>query len=326
MSISVPTHRRNFMKGMGVTFGSLCTVGCGEHLGPPARGSGSTGAPPNAGSAGTISLADMTVNRMGFGAMRITGPGIWGPPKNLLESKKTLRRAVELGVNFIDTADAYGPDVSEQLIFEALSPYPRDLVIATKGGLTRPGPDVWKPDGRPEHLRAACEGSLRRLHLERIGLYQFHMPDPNVPIEESIGEFERLRLEGKIRHIGVSNVDLAELKRARAVAPIVSVQNRFNIDDRSSEDVLRYCEGQGLAFIPWGPLSVRRLRFRFWPTAVTQVALEHSVSAARVDLAWLLAYSKALLPIPGTANVAHLEDDLAAVTMHLTPADMKRLG
>ncbi len=284
-------------------------------------------APPlNAAAAGSILIGDMPVNRLGYGAMRITGEGVWGPPADPQEAQAVLRRAIELGVNLIDTADAYGPDVSEQLIYEALHPYAHGLVIATKGGFTRPGPGQWVPDGSPAHLRAACEGSLRRLHLERIDLYQLHTVDPKVPLEDSVGELARLRQQGKIRHIGLSNVTLAQLKQARALVPVVSVQNRYNLGDRGSDDVLQYCAGERLAFLPWAPLSGRKARrFMPWETTAEQIADAHSVSSAQVALAWLLARSKAMLPIPGTSSLAHLQDNVAAAALHLTPEELQRL-
>src|SRR5947207_10344263 len=229
-------------------------VGMASLIAP--RGAAEANGTATAAAAGTLTLGgDLVVNRLGFGAMRITGPGIWGEPKDVAEARRVLRRAVELGVDFIDTADAYGPQVSERLIAEALHPYPAGLVIATKGGFVRPGPDQWVPDGHPEHLREACEASLKRLRLSRIDLYQFHRIDPKVPLEDSIGELARLQKEGKIRHVGVSNFNLAELARARRVTPIVSVQNRYNIADRSSADVLALCEHDGLAFISWAPIA-----------------------------------------------------------------------
>jgi aryl-alcohol dehydrogenase-like predicted oxidoreductase len=288
-----------------------------------------------AASAGTFSIGgDLAVNRMGFGAMRITGPDIWGEPKDPAEASRVLRRAVELGVNFIDTADAYGPEVSEQLIAASLSPYPHGLVIATKGGLLRPSAAQWVPDGRPEHLRAACEGSLRRLKLARIDLYQFHAIDPKVPLEDSLGELARLRQEGKIRHVGVSNFTSDELARARRIVPVVSVQNRYNLADRRSEDVLAVCSRDGLAFIPWAPLasgSTTRLEGGTGPqgdkgAALERVAAAHGVSVMQVAIAWLLAKSPAMLPIPGTSSVAHLEQNIAAARLQLSPAELAALG
>jgi pyridoxine 4-dehydrogenase len=267
-------------------------------------------ASPPAAAAGSVSIgADLTVHRLGFGAMRLTGAGVWGPPADRPAAVKVLRRALELGVNFIDTADSYGPDVSEEIIAEALHPYPQGLVIATKGGLTRPRAGQWERDAHPAHLRAACEGSLRRLRLDRIDLYQLHAIDPRVPLAESLGELARLQVEGKIRHIGVSNQSLAELKRSQALVSVVSVQNRYNLADRDAEDVLNYCEQQGLAFIPWFPLGAGR-----------------DASQAKSAIAWLLARSPVVLPIPGTSSVKHLEENVAAASLHLTAAELRALG
>jgi len=282
----------------------------------------------DASAAGTITLGTgVTVNRLGFGAMRITGPGIWGPPADAQEAVRVLRRAVELNVNFIDTADSYGPNVSEELIARALHPYPAGLVIATKGGLTRPGPDVWNRNGQTKHLRAACEGSLRRLKLERIDLYQLHAPDPRVPYETSVGELVRLKNEGKIRMIGLSNVSVAEIKLAQSLTPIVSVQNRYNIADRGSDSVLDYCQAQGIAFIPWAPLGSSRLAQGSGSSkALGRLASQHEVSSGQAVIAWLLARSAAILPIPGTSSVAHLEENLAAARVRLTSEEMRELG
>ena len=270
---------------------------------------------------------DLTVRRLGYGAMRITGEGIWGDPPDVESARRLLRRVVELGIDFIDTADSYGPGTSERLIADALHPYPPGLVIATKGGIVRPGPGRWEPDGRPEHLRAACLASLARLRLERIDLYQFHLVDPAVPIEDSIGELARLRDEGKVRHIGVSNVNLHQLERARSVAPIVSVQNRYNVADRGSDPVLAACERDGLAFIPWSPLTqspkdagaVRRAALESW-------ARRREVSFAQAATAWLLARSPAMLPIPGTSSIEHLEDNTLAATLRFTPEEILAIG
>jgi aryl-alcohol dehydrogenase-like predicted oxidoreductase len=282
----------------------------------------------NSSAAGQITLGgDLTVNRLGFGAMRITGPGVWGPPADVPEALRVLKRAVELGVNFIDTADSYGPEVSETLIAQALYPYPAGLVIATKGGLVRPGPDVWNRDGHPKHLREACEGSLRRLRRDRIDVYQYHAPDPRVPLAESIGELAKLQREGKIRHIGISNVSLELLKEAERVAPIVSVQNRFNLEDRRSDNVVAYCARKSMAFIPWAPLdSGRHTRQSGAARALARVAERHRVAIGAVALAWLLHHSKALLPIPGTGSVQHLEENVAAASVRLTPEDLNELG
>lgn len=282
-----------------------------------------------AAAAGTLTIADLRVNRMGFGAMRVTGPGIWGPPADPAAARKVLRRAVELGVNFIDTADAYGPDVSEQLIAEALHPYPQGLVIATKGGLTRPSQQEWTQNARPAHLREACEASLKRLRLERIDVYQLHAIDPAVPLEDSVGELGRLQKEGKIRHIGVSNFKPAELDRARAIVNVVSVQNRYNVADRTSDDVLAYCERWKMAFIPWAPLAQRQQQAgqeNADIAALSALAKERGVSVAQAALAWLLARSPAILPIPGTSSVAHLEENVAATAVRFSVGEMVKIG
>ncbi len=269
-----------------------------------------------AAAAGVITIYDdRTVNRMGFGAMRITGPGIWGEPEDPEECRRVLRRALELGVNFIDTADSYGPEVSERLIAEALYPYPDDLVIATKGGQLRPGPNEWVPDGRPEHLRAACEGSLRRLRLDTIELYQHHRPDPRVPYEESIGTLVNLRNEGKIRAIGISNVTLEQLEVARGMTDIASVQNRYNVADRDSEAVLERCEQLGIAFIPWAPVSHGRPEDE--APRVLEVARRKGATPSQLVLAWLLHHSPVMLPIPGTSKVTHLEENVESATIQL---------
>jgi pyridoxine 4-dehydrogenase len=279
-------------------------------------------AQPVAAAAGTITIGgDLTVRRLGFGAMRITGDGIWGPPADRDEALRVLRRAVEVGVNFIDTADSYGPEVSEQLIADALHPYPEGLVIATKAGLVRPGPYKWEPDGRPEHLRAAVEGSLSRLQRDQIDLYQFHRPDPAVPLEESMGTMVELQQEGKVRHIGVSNVDEAQLARARQVADVVSVQNRYNPTDRGSEAVLDICGRDGLAFLPWAPIGGGRTD----SDAVDEIAATHEATPRQVVLAWLLARSPVMVPIPGTGSVRHLESNVAAAGLQLTADEVARL-
>jgi pyridoxine 4-dehydrogenase len=272
---------------------------------------------------GTLQIGDRSVRRLGFGAMRITGEGIWGPPADHDGAIATLRRAIELGVNLIDTANSYGPDVSEELIAEALYPYPDDLLIATKGGLTRSGPNEWHPNGTPEHLREVCEGSLRRLRLETIELYQLHRPDPNVPYEESVGTLKALQAEGKIRHIGVSNVSIEELETARSIVEVVSVQNRFNLTDRASEDVLERCEELGTIFIPWWPLSAGSLAEPGGP--VDQIASAHDATPGQVALAWLLARSPVMLPIPGTSSVEHLEENVAAAALKLSGDEIAEL-
>lgn len=274
-----------------------------------------------ASAAGTIDIGgDLTVNRLGFGAMRITGPGIWKEPPDREQAKAALRRAVELEVNFIDTADSYGPDVSEVLIAEALHPYPDDLVIATKGGLVRPGPGQWPADGRPEHLRQACEGSLKRLRLEQIPLYQFHRPDPKVPISDSIGALAQLKDEGKIRHIGVSNFSEAQLREAEQITPVVSVQNRYNASDRSSETMVDLCEQEQLVFLPWAPIQ----------DAGTIVPLQAAASRLgvgprQVVLAWLLARSSQMLPIPGSGSPEHVEENVAAASLELTNEEINSI-
>ena len=270
----------------------------------------------SARAAGILKLgADLTVNRLGFGAMRITGAGIWGEPPDRQNALRVLRRAVELGVNFIDTADSYGPETSELLIAEALHPYPRDLVIATKGGLTRPAPNEWHRDASPAHLRQACEASLRRLGLDCIDVYQLHAIDHNVPIEDSLGELEKLKREGKIRHVGVSNFTVQDLERARSIVPIVSVQNRYNASDRRYEDVIDYCERHELAFIPWYPLAAGDHANNPGATELAQIARDHNTTSAQAAIAWLLARSPAMLPIPGTSSVAHLEENVAAASV-----------
>jgi pyridoxine 4-dehydrogenase len=267
-----------------------------------------------AAAAGTIDVGgDLTVNRLGFGAMRITGQGVWGDPPDHDQAIATLRRALELGVNFIDTADSYGPDVSENLIAEALHPYPDDLVIATKGGYLRPGPNKWTPDGRPEHLRSACEGSLRRLRVEQIPLYQFHVPDPNVPYAESVGAIAELQKEGKIRHVGVSNVSQEQLREAQGIVNVVSVQNRFNVTDRASQAVLDICEQESLVFLPWAPIQQAGKN-----VGVLSAAKRLGVTEYQVVLAWMLSFSRVMLPIPGTGSPAHAADNIAAAGLELT--------
>ena len=275
-----------------------------------------------AAAAGTIDVGgDLTVNRMGFGAMRVTGQGIWGDPPDRAEAIATLRRAVERGVNFIDTADSYGPNVSEELIASALHPYPDDLVIATKGGLLRPGPGRWDPDGRPEHLREVCEGSLRRLRLDQIALYQLHRPDPKVPLAESIGALAELKNEGKIRHIGLSNVSEHQLEEAQKLVPIVSVQNRYNVGDRSSESMVDLCEQEQIVFLPWAPIQNTGAN-----GAIGQAAARLGVSERQVALAWLLARSPRILPIPGTGSADHAEANIAAAALKLTPGEVQAIS
>jgi pyridoxine 4-dehydrogenase len=276
----------------------------------------------SAAAAGTIDVGgDLTVNRLGFGAMRVTGQGLWGEPPDREAAKAVLRRALELGVNLIDTADSYGPEVSESLIAEALHPYPDDLVIATKAGLERPGPGQWTPNGHPDHLRAACEGSLRRLRLEQLPLYQFHRPDPRVALEDSIGALVELKEQGKVRHIGLSNVSERQLRQAQRLTPIVSIQNRYNLVDRGSDGLVDLCEQERIVFIPWAPIKDLEKH-----KVVAQVATSHGATPTQVALAWLLARSPAMVPIPGTASIAHLEENVAAAGLRLTADEIAALN
>jgi len=294
-----------------------------------ARGSdaifGAESTSPNVATNPTWKLGgNLTVNRLGFGAMRVTGEGIWGWPPDRGNALKVLKRAVALGVNLIDTADAYGPETSELLIAEALYPYPKDLVIATKGGLTRPGPGEWVPDGRPEHLKQAVDASLKRLRLERIDVYQLHRIDPKVPMEESVGAIKEMKDAGKIRHVGLSNVEPDEIERARKIVPIVSVQNRYNIEDRKSENALAYGEKNRLGSLPWFPNGgTRGLKPE---NALNMAAKAHGVSVFQVALAWLLGRSQVMLPIPGTSSVAHLEENVAAAKLKLAPEEWKAIN
>jgi pyridoxine 4-dehydrogenase len=279
----------------------------------------------SASASGTFEIGgELRVHRLGFGAMRLTGEGIWGEPRNPDECRRVLRRAVELDVSLIDTADSYGPEVSERLIAEALHPYPDDLVIATKGGLTRSGPNQWHPNGRPEHLREACEGSLARLRLDRIELYQLHRVDPEVPLEESLGALIELREEGKIAHIGLSNASLDQLRGARRLTPIVSVQNRYNLNNRTGEDVLEECERERIAFLPWDPLSTGRLATP--NSRLADIAERHRATPAQIALAWLLHRTPVMLPIPGTASVEHLEENVGAVGIELSGEEVEELA
>jgi aryl-alcohol dehydrogenase-like predicted oxidoreductase len=267
---------------------------------------------------------DLRVTRLGFGAMRITGKGIWGPPANRAEAVRVLRRAVELGINFIDTADSYGPHVSEEIIAEALHPYPANLVIATKGGFERPGPDRWVENGRPEHLRAACEGSLRRLRLDRIDLYQLHRIDSKVPAEDQLGTLKDLQSEGKIKHIGLSEVTVKQIRHAQTIVAIVSVQNRYSVADRGAEDVLEYCEKENMGFIPWFPLAAGQLSSGDSP--IRRVAERLKATPSQVALAWLLSRSPVMLPIPGTSSVKHLEENVAAASLKIDENKMQELA
>ena len=279
---------------------------------------------PDAAASGTFTLGgDLPVRRMGFGAMRITGEGIWGYPKDREAAKELLRRTLQLGVNFIDTADSYGPEVSELLIAEALHPYPKDLLIATKGGLTRSGPHQWSAVGRPEYLRQCVELSLRRLRIERIDLYQLHRIDSKVPVEESLGALKDLQQEGKIRHIGLSEVTVEDIERAQKTVPIVSVQNLYNLGDRKHDDVVAWCERHDVAFIPWYPIAGGEL---VKPEGkLTKAAQRHGVTVGQLALAWLLHRSPVILPIPGTSSIAHLEENVAASAVRLSPAEWQEI-
>jgi pyridoxine 4-dehydrogenase len=270
-----------------------------------------------------MKVADLEVNRLGFGAMRVCGPSIWGPPKDRKQAHRVLRRAFELGANFVDTADSYGPHVDEELIAEALHPYPKGLVIATKGGLVRPSAPRWDEDGRPGHLKKAIDGSLKRLRIERIDLYQLHAPDPKVPLEDSLGALVEAQQAGKIRHIGVSNFDVSELERARKVAKIVSVQNEYNLGNRESESVLEHCEKLGIAFLPWYPLGAGAV---LRSSKIKKISAKLEATPAQVALAWLLARSPVMLPIPGTGSLEHLEENMAAAKLALSPEDFAALG
>src|SRR5713226_9011564 len=276
-----------------------------------------------AAASGTVSLGgELTVHRLGFGAMRITGDGIWGPPKDPAAALAVLRRAVELGVNFIDTADSYGPNVSEELLAKALAPYPKDLVIATKGGWNRPGPNQWTHDASPEHLRKAIEGSLKRLRLDRIDLYQLHTPDPVIPFDVSVETLAELREQGKIRLIGLSNVTREHIERAQKITPIASVQNRYSFADREWDYVVDYCERNGIAFIPWFPLGAGKVA----GDVLNQIAQAHLASPTQVALAWLLRRSPIMLPIPGTSSIEHLEQNVAAASLRLAEEDYEKLS
>jgi aryl-alcohol dehydrogenase-like predicted oxidoreductase len=276
-----------------------------------------------AAAAGPIRVGDCTVNRLGFGAMRVTGPDVWGEPEDRGTAREVLRRALEVGHNFFDTADSYGPYVSETLIAEALHPYPKDLVIATKGGLVRPSPKSWNECGVPEHLRQAVDGSLRRLKVDRIDLYQFHAPDPYVPFADSMSTLAELQRAGKIRHLGVSNVSVKQLQEAQSIAPIVSVQNRYNLEDRTHEDVLLACEAAGIAFIPWYPLGAGKA---LQSENVKRIAARLGATPSQIALAWLLARSPVMLPIPGTSSPAHVEENAAAAGIRLLETDLAELS
>ena len=281
--------------------------------------------PELAAKAGEFRIGnDLRVTRLGFGSMRLTGDGIWGEPADRAECVRVLRRAVELGIDFIDTADSYGPAVSEEIIAEALHPYPANLTIATKGGFERPGPNRWVENGKPEHLRSACEGSLRRLRLERIDLYQLHRIDPKVPADDQLGTLKALQSEGKIKHIGLSEVSVPQIQHAQTIISVVSVQNRYSLSDRGSEDVLKYCEKEKMAFIPWFPLAAGKLTGRESP--VQRVAEQLKATPSQVALAWLLSRSPVILPIPGTSKVKHLEENVAAAGLRIDEKEMQELA
>ena len=290
----------------------------------PTNASDNGGGEPGGHNGELLIANDFLVARLGLGTMRLTGKGIWGEPADRSEAIRVVRRAAELGVNFIDTADSYGPNVSERIIAEALYPYPEGVVIATKGGLERPGPDQWVENGKPEHLRSACESSLRRLRLDRIGLYQLHRIDPTVPVEDQLGALKDLQAEGKIKHIGLSEVTVRQLQHARTIAPIASVQNRYSVTDRGAEDVLDYCEQNDIVFIPWFPLAAGGLTGADSP--LRRVAAQKDATPSQVALAWLLARSPVILPIPGTSKVAHLLENVAAATMTLTEDEFNTLN
>src|SRR5882724_3400168 len=308
--------RRTFLAALSASAAGVLTGGLPKLLAaiPEARDS-------------TFQLGgDLLVNRLGFGAMRLTGEGIWGWPPDRENAKKVLRRAVELGVNFIDTADAYGPETNELLIAEALYPYPKGLVIATKGGNTRPGPNQWVPDGRPEYLAQCIDKSLKRLKLERIDLYQLHRIDRKVPVEESLGALKKAQDAGKIRHVGLSEVTVAEIEQAKKVVPIVSIQNRYNITDRDSEDALNYCAKEKMGFIPWAPIGGGGSRsLSKSGNALDAEAKRYNVSFVQLALAWLVQKSPLMLPMPGTANLAHLEENMAAAKLQLTADEWKKI-
>jgi len=290
----------------------------------PTNASDNGGGEPGGHNGELLIANDFLVARLGLGTMRLTGKGIWGEPADRSEAIRVVRRAAELGVNFIDTADSYGPSVSESIIAEALYPYPEGVVIATKGGLERPGPDQWVENGKPEHLRSACESSLRRLRLDRIGLYQLHRIDPTVPVEDQLGALKDLQAEGKIKHIGLSEVTVRQLQHARTIAPIASVQNRYSVTDRGAEDVLDYCEQNDIVFIPWFPLAAGGLTGADSP--LRRVAAQKDATPSQVALAWLLARSPVIVPIPGTSKVAHLIENVAAAAITLTEDEFNALN
>lgn len=323
--------RRDVLIGAGAALAAAASITLPRHaqalMGTDHKSSTPGGAP--AAAAGRVALADLQLNRMGYGAMQFSGPDVWGDLRDPAKTKRVLRRAMELGVNFIDTADAYGPETSELAIADALYPYPAGLVVATKGGILRPSAPEWVADARPAHLRKACEASLKRLRLERIELYQLHATQDGVPVEDSVGELGKLQKEGKIRHIGVSNVTVKELERARSVVEVVAVQNGYNFVNRGSEDVLAYCDREKIVFIPHTPLARRPLagaQKNPKITALEQIAKDRGISMAQAALAWILTRSPLMLPIPGTSSVGHLEENVAAAAIKLTAEEMARVG
>jgi pyridoxine 4-dehydrogenase len=315
--------RRKFMEMSAATGATILTGAKILGAGSPVRAGLAVVSPATAANPAFKIGGDLEVNRLGFGAMRITGEGVWGWPPDRANALKVLKHAVELGVNLIDTADAYGPETSELLIAEALHPYPKGLVIATKGGLTRPGPGDWEPNGRPDYLKGCVDKSLKRLRLERIDLYQLHRVDPKVPMEDSLGAIKEMQNAGKIRHVGLSEVSPAEIERARKVLPIVSIQNRYNVTDRKWDKAIDYCEKENLGFLPWSPVGGGR---GVKSSALESVAKAHHASVYQVALAWLLQRSPVMLPIPGTQNLQHLEDNCAAAKLKLTPEEWKSLA
>ena len=309
-------RRRTFLQVISAGAAGVVTGGLKEIVAAASQASGET----------FLLGGDLSVNRLGFGAMRLTGEGIWGWPPDRENAKKVLRRALELGVNLIDTADAYGPETNELLIAQALYPYPKGLVIATKGGQTRPGPGQWLQDGRPEYLAQCVDKSLKRLKLERIDLWQLHRIDRKVPVEESLGAIKKAQDAGKIRHVGLSEVTVAEIEQAKKVVPIVSIQNRYNITDRASEDALKYCEKEKMGFIPWAPIGGSRNRSLRTPdNPLDAEAKRHNVSVVQLALAWLLQRSPVMLPIPGTSSLAHLEENMAAAKLQLSAEEWKKI-
>src|SRR5215469_8348107 len=317
-------HTSRLTRRQVLVSGALGMAGLTAARGPARAATSAASATGTAAAGGTVKIGgDLLVNRMGFGAMRVTGPGIWGEPKDPAEARRVLRRTLELGVNFIDTADAYGPEVSERMIAEALHPYPKELVIATKAGFDRSGPNQWSMNGNPKHLREACEGSLRRLKVEHIDLYQLHRIDPQYPAEDQFGVFKDLQMQGKIRYVGLSEVTVTQIKDARKIVPIATVQNRYSLAYRSYEDVLDYCEREKIGFIPWNPINAGNLKAL--GKELQRMASHHKIATAQLALAWLLWRSPVMLPIPGTSQVTHLEENVAAATIEVDGKELQGL-